>query len=333
MARTTKINANAQGETKQLKLVRFDWAIKHILRNKANFDILEGFLSELLKKQIKIDGLLDSESNQATADNKFNRVDLLAHTADGEKIIIEVQTASQWDFYHRILFGTSKVIAEHTKIGRAYSTVPKVISVSVLLFNLGGTDYIYKGTTSFIGVHKHDVLNLCDESKALYINEIKKEYDNPSQIYPEYYLIQLNKFADKITDKFDQWVYLLKHESVKPDFDAQGIESAKEKLDVLKLSEPERKAYDKYWQDLSFEASLVETHEVKLRQSRREGIKIGKKEGIDIGKKEGIEIGEKKGEHNAQLKMAQKLLAKGIDEENIAELTGLSIEEIQALKK
>ena len=34
-------------------LIQFDWAIKTILRNKANFLIIEGFLSELLKTDVK----------------------------------------------------------------------------------------------------------------------------------------------------------------------------------------------------------------------------------------------------------------------------------------
>jgi hypothetical protein len=57
------------------QLVRFDWAMKYLLRNKTNFDILEGFLSELLKMPIHIEQVLESECNKHTADNKTNRVD------------------------------------------------------------------------------------------------------------------------------------------------------------------------------------------------------------------------------------------------------------------
>jgi hypothetical protein len=59
------------------KLVRFDWAIKYLLRHKANFDILEGFLSELLKTPIQIERIIESESNKNHAEDKSNRVDLL----------------------------------------------------------------------------------------------------------------------------------------------------------------------------------------------------------------------------------------------------------------
>src|SRR5438105_295190 len=124
------------------KLVRFDWAIKYLLRNKANFDILEGFLSELLKIDIKIESILESESNKNHNHDKFNRVDLLVQTNQGERIIIEVQCSSQWDYLSRILYGTSKVITEHLHEGEAYKDLCKVISVNIVFFNLGeGKDY------------------------------------------------------------------------------------------------------------------------------------------------------------------------------------------------
>lgn len=59
------------------KLIRFDWAIKRLLRNKANFVVLEGFLSELLFENIIIEKILESESNQETDNDKYNRVDIL----------------------------------------------------------------------------------------------------------------------------------------------------------------------------------------------------------------------------------------------------------------
>ncbi len=303
------------------KLVRFDWAIKNLLRSKANFDILEGFLSELLGEQIIIDSLLESESNQDRTDNKFNRVDLLVSTASDEKVIIEVQTASEWDFYHRILFGTSKLISEYMDKGQPYSKVPKVISVSILFFNLGvGSDYVYKGITDFTGVHTKDTLQLTDNSIDLYINKLNKHHTSPSDIFPTYYIIQLKKFADVIHDKFDQWVYLLKNESIQAGFDAQGILSAKEKLDVLKLSPEKRRAYDKHWENVSFEASLVETHQVQLEQAVR------------FGKQEGMEEGREEGKKETQEEIAKNLLKAGLDDSVIAIATNLTVEQIKSLK-
>lgn len=77
-------------------LVRFDWAMKRpgrvrLLRNKANFVVLEGFLSELLHEDIQIEQILESEANQDDETAKFNRVDLLALNSQKQLVIIEFQ--------------------------------------------------------------------------------------------------------------------------------------------------------------------------------------------------------------------------------------------------
>ena len=331
-----------KAEQHKHKLVRFDWAMKNILRNKANFDILEGFLSELLREQITIEHLLESESNQERADEKFNRVDLLVHTAHDEKIIVEVQTASEWDFYHRILFGTSKVITEYLELGKPYSQVPKVISVSILHFNLGeGSDYMYKGVTEFTGMHTQEMLQLSKESIKLYINKLEKDYTSVSDIFPTYYLIQLEKFTGEVRDKFDQWVYLLRNAAIQDNFDAQGILSAKEKLDVLKLSEDERRSYNKYWQNISFEASLAETYQVKLELAEQ-GLELAEKE-LQRAKntaKEAIEnlakgkaAGKVEGKIEGKVEVAKMLIMEGADLALVRRVSGLSEEELAELSK
>src|SRR5271168_68261 len=108
------------------QLIRFDWAMKYLLRHKANFDILEGFLTELLKTSIRIDRVLESEGNQNHADDKYNRVDVLVQTAEGQRIIVEVQCSSQWDYLSRILYGTSKVVCEYLREGDPYKNIGKV---------------------------------------------------------------------------------------------------------------------------------------------------------------------------------------------------------------
>ncbi|MCI5210387.1 MAG: hypothetical protein D3910_16725, partial [Candidatus Electrothrix sp. ATG2] len=94
----------------QRKLISFDWAMKKLLRSKANFEILEGFLSELLMEDVTILELLESESNQEDVRDKFNRVDLKVKNKKEEILIIEVQYEREFDYLQRILFGTSKVI-------------------------------------------------------------------------------------------------------------------------------------------------------------------------------------------------------------------------------
>ncbi len=137
---------------KQRQLISFDWALKRLLRSKANFDILEGFLGELFHDEVRILEVLESESNKEDQHDKSNRVDLKVKNARGELIIIELQYERESDYLQRIIYGTAKAITEHMPEGEPYSSVAKVISVSILYFDLGrGTDYVYWGSTSFRG--------------------------------------------------------------------------------------------------------------------------------------------------------------------------------------
>jgi predicted transposase/invertase (TIGR01784 family) len=292
------------------KLISFDWAMKKLLRSKANFEILEGFLSELLREDIRILELLESESNKEDRKDKFNRVDLKVKNDKEEIIIIEVQYDREFDYLQRILFGTSKVITEHIEESDSYSEIVKVISINILYFDLGlGSDYIYHGTTAFKGLHSQDLLQLSEEQQELY----KK--DTIHKIFPEYYLIKVNNFDDMAKDSLDEWIYFLKKGEIREDFKARGIMKAKRELDILNLPDEERRAYERYQDDLHYQASMVES-------SYTIGIIKGEKRGREEGKAEG------------KREVAVKLLASGsLDMGSIAEITGLSIAELQELKQ
>ncbi|MBF0544820.1 MAG: Rpn family recombination-promoting nuclease/putative transposase [Candidatus Riflebacteria bacterium] len=255
-------------------LITFDWAIKRLLRSKANFGILEGFLSELLHEDIKIIEVLESESNRDTEKNKLNQIDLKVKNDRNEIIIVEVQYEREADFFHRLLFGSSKVITEHLEKGEDYSKIVKVYSISVLFFELGhGDDYIYHGTTVFRGIHLNDTLELSEKQRGLFNKKL------PGQIYPEYYLIRVNNFNDTALTSLDEWVYFLKNSEIKTTFTAKGLQLAKLELNVMKLSEPERISYEIYQKNLHYEASM-------MRNSFREGKLEGKLEGKKEGEKE-----------------------------------------------
>jgi len=102
------------------QIVTFDWAIKTILRDKANFDVLEGFLTALFKRPVVILDLLESESNRSDDRERYNRVDLLAKTEDGERIIVEVQYLSEMAYLKRLTYGTTKTIVETLKLGEPF---------------------------------------------------------------------------------------------------------------------------------------------------------------------------------------------------------------------
>lgn len=259
---------------KVTELVRFDWFIKFMFRDKSDFDILEGFLSELLKDDIKILEILESEGNQSKKIDKFNRVDIMIKNSKGEHIIVEVQNNEEYDYLQRILYGTSKTIIENIAKGQSYAFVKKIISVSVVYFKVGqGEDYIYHGMTQFIGIHKHDELLLSPEQQQLFSKQ------KPQDLYPEYYLIKAGDFNENnVNDTLDEWVYFLKTGHIKDSFKAQGLDKAKQKLDVAKLSPRNRAAYERDTKHLHSEASWAETQLKKEQDSmKKKAFEIAKK--------------------------------------------------------
>jgi len=284
------------------KLVRFDWAMKRMLCHKANFDILEGFLSELLGEEVTIKQILDSESNKETDDDKHNRVDILVENSKDELVIIEVQNSKEYDYFHRMLYGTSKAISEHIKEGQAYAEVKKNISITIAYFDLGqGKDYVYHGTTVFKGVHKNDILTLSGKQVELY----KK--DNIHELYPEYWVIKVSQFHNRVKDKLDEWIYFFKNAEIKNSFSAKGLKEAGEKLDEMKLNEKDAKEYKKYLRNLRDIASEQHT-----KMSDAQDL-------INKGKEE------------ERVETVSRLHNKGKSTEEIADLLDFSIEEVSQI--
>ena len=301
-----------------IRLIRFDWAMKKILRNKANFDVLEGFLEVLLNKEITILEILESESNKEDAGDKFNRVDLLVKDNLGEKIIIEIQNNREVHYLERLLYGSSKVISESIESGSPYKEVQKVISVSIIYFLLGENldDYLYYGKTDFRGVHTGSKLILKRrEGKVIRMVE-------PANLYPEYYLVEVEKVQDIVNNDLDEWIYFFKNESIKKSFKSKSIRIAKEKLDFLKLSKEQRKRYTRYLENLAIEKDLIQS-------AWEEGEEMGREKGEEIGLEKGEAIGREKRDEEVVIRMIKEELSI----EMISQYTGLTPQRIAEIKK
>ena len=282
------------------RLIRFDWAVKKLLRNKANFVVLEGFLSELLFDDIKIQKILESEGNQETENDKYNRVDILTQNSKNELIIVEIQNTYEIDFFHRMIYGTSKAFIENISLGQPYSEIKKVISINIVYFDLGqGKDYVYKGKTNFEGLHEKDTLQLSIQQKQIFT---KKEI---SDFFPEYYIIKVNKFNDIAKDTLDEWVYFLKNSEVKDEFKAKGLAEAKEVLDIMRLDKEQQYGYNRYLDYLHYKASEI----LSLRL-----------------------VAEDKVRQDRNVEIAKNFIVMGLDNITIAKGTGLTVEQIEDLR-
>jgi len=101
-------------------IVSFDYAIKYLLREKANFGITSGFLSELLKRKVEVTAILESEGNKYAPDKKTNRVDMKAQIDGAEIAVFEIQFLETIDFFGKVLFGVSKAVVEQVSEGARY---------------------------------------------------------------------------------------------------------------------------------------------------------------------------------------------------------------------
>jgi predicted transposase/invertase (TIGR01784 family) len=289
----------------QNRLVRFDWAMKKLLRNKANFEILEGFLSELLKQDVTIQSILESESNKNSALDKQNRVDLLTQVGSGELILIELQVEAQYDYFHRMVYGTSRLITDNMAAGFSYDMIRKVISINIVYFDLGhGEDYVYHGVTEFRGIHKHDLLQLSASQQ-----DKVRNITNVFEIFTEYYILKVNGFNDLAKDTLDEWIYFFKNSEIKTEFSAKGLKRAAAELDLLKLSPEERSSYYSYIEDRRVLESSIKTAWLE-----------GKRKGLEEIKLEGT------------LAIAREMLDNGASVEKIMKYTGLTAEEIGSLR-
>ena len=297
------------------RYIRFDWAVKRLLRNKANFGVLEGFLTVLLGEPIRIVEILESEGNQLNETDKFNRVDIKARNSKDEIIIVEVQNTREIYYLERILFGVAKAITEHIELGQLYSEVKKVYSISILYFDIGrGTDYLYHGQNSFVGVHTGDLLEVSTKEKNAIVRKL------PAEIFPEYFLIRVNEFNKVAVTPLEEWIEYLKTGVIHPDTKAPGLEEARRKLVYYNMNKAEQLAYDEHINAIMIQNDVLSTAAMEGRQEgRQEGLAEGRQEGLAEGRME---------EKQAN---ARRMKALTLPVETICQVTGLSAGEIENL--
>lgn len=307
----------------QDRYIRFDWAIKRLLRQKANFGVLEGFLTVFLGEKITIVELLESEGNQLSVDDKFNRVDIKALNSKGEIIIIEIQNTRELYYLERILYGVAKAITEHIHLGDSYYKVKKIYSISVLYFDIGiGQDYLYHGQNQFIGVHSKDQLLVNTKERDAIVSRL------PSEIFPEYILIRVNEFNEVAVTPLEEWMSYLKDGTIRPDTTAPGLGEAREKLRYYSMTPSERHAYDEHLNAIMIQNDVLDSAKLEgriegLAEGREEGLAIGKEEGRKEGIEKGRKVGKEEGKEENNKANAQKMKALGIDSEIIRQVTGL----------
>lgn len=309
--------------------VRFDWAMKRLLRDKANFGVLEGLITTLLGHPIRILKLLESESNQEDEDDKQNRVDVLAEDADGALYLIEVQNETEFAYFQRMLFGTSKLVTEYINRGEGYEKIRKIYSINIVYFNLGnGKDYVYHGKTEFRGIHDNELLNLSP------FQQQKFGVDEVSKLYPEYWILKVNDFNKWSKTPLEQWVYFLNTGEIPDDADAPGLNEARKKLKLEQMTHEELATYYRHLDNVVILRDNITTARGEgFLEGESQGLKVGKAQGraqgLEEGRREGLEEGLQEGCRRGKLEMARSLKQLGMSVADVAKVTGLTATEVE----
>lgn len=291
------------------KYIRFDWAIKHILRDKANFGILEGFISVLLNEEVRILEILESEANQENSSDKFNRVDIKAKNSKGHLIIVKIQLIRQLYYLQRILRGTCKVITGHTELRDKCDRIKKVYSISILYCNFGrGNDYVYHGETCFKGLHTDDELLVNIKEEGVIVPHL------PREMSPEYYLLRVNKYTKVPETPLDEWMEYLKTGIIKENTSAPGLLQVKEKLCVLDMSLREYRAYLEHLETIMVQNDVLDA-------AREEGFE-------EIRAKRRAEAREQ-----GKWEMVVNMVKWGVDLHTVCRISGFPIDELKKAMK
>ena len=288
-------------------LISFDYAIKYLLKSKGDYDIIEGFISALFAAQgyppVKINALLDSESNKETLDLKKSIADLIVEDAEGNKYIVEIERSYTPNFMHKACFNSSRVVVDGIYGSQDYTSIKKVFHISLLYFSTKEMQKpIYHGKTI---IHEVDTKNPVDVNIA---NEGLVIFNTPN-VFPEYFFISVPMFDDVINTEIDEWLYVMKHSDIKEGFKSPYMAKVMERLAVIKMSADERNEYIYYQKQSVYSQDVIKAAEIK-----------GKLEGKSEGKAE------------RNIEIAKSLLAQNIDHQVISAATGLSINEIKCLR-
>jgi hypothetical protein len=322
----------------------FDWATRRLLRQKSNFAVLEGFLSTLLGETIRIERILESEGNREDDTVKSNRINMLAENSRGEMVIVEVQNNRELNYFHRVLYDIPKVVTEYINSSEPRGNVKKVYSIDILYFDLGrGDDYVYHGNTELRGIHTGDILWLSASGRKQFM------YRDAGKLFPEYYVLRVNKFDRKAVTPLDEWISFLKTGDIPEDATAGGLAEARERLRFDSLSREEQRACDAHFESLRYQCSVIQTGIIEGREEgRKEGFKTGFKKGFEEGFEEGFKQGRKEGfiegfkesfkegirigRTETLESIVESALKNGISSETVMKLTGLTDEEISSLQ-
>ena len=159
---------------------------------------------------------------------------------------------------------------------------------------------------------KDSVLQLKTPSEEKYISESTKRMTMPEEVFPEYFLLLVSHFNEMARTPIEEWMEYLKDGAIRDDTTTPGLQAARKKLAIMSMTEKERREYRDF---------MVSVHAAKDNWDTMR----------DEARAEGLAEGRAEGERNKAMETARRMKAKGYPLEDIAEISGLTVEAINRL--
>ena len=277
-----------------------DRAFKEVFLNPNNGDLLKALLEFILK--IKIDELeiKKTELLSGNVNIKDKRVDAIVHTGN-KKIEIEINSQNKDYLHTRSTAYICNIYQSNASVGDTYNENTDIIQVN-LTWGLGRNN---------------------DEMK------IYKIMNEKGELYVKNFIIyEINM------DYYDKIWYSKNEEEIKKNQYMIMLDLDKKELKNM----PKDKIVDKYITNVTIvnddpEFQKYMSEEEDKRKIQNSLLSEAKEEGISQGYTSGINDGISKGENKKSIEIAKNMLKKNMSIEDISDITGLSIEEINKLTK
>ena len=287
-----------------------DIGFKRIFGQEISKPVLIAFLNALLSDERTIVDVrfLDKEQLGISSGDRSLIYDVYCETETGEHIIVEMQNKYQPYFKKRSIYYLSRSIVEQGERGSEWSyDIKAVYLVSFLNFKLSDISGDFRTDVALMDMKRRTVFS--DKVRLIYLQ-----------------LPYFTKEADECESVFERFIYVLKHMDILQRMPWMAQDAVFKKLseiaEVASLDKEERKKYD---ESLRAYRDTIVVMEGQFMAGERKG----REEGERKGREEGREEGERKGRAEEKLNIARKMKARGMSAEEIAEMTGISVREIE----
>ncbi|HEY9603924.1 MAG TPA: Rpn family recombination-promoting nuclease/putative transposase [Allocoleopsis sp.] len=280
-----------------------DFAFKKIFGSEQSKDILISFLNAILyngNPTIEDLEIINPYLAPKIRGVKDTYLDVKARLEGKKTVIIEMQVLNVEGFEKRILYNAAKAYSIQLDQGEDYTLLNPVIALTI-------TDF--------------EIFPSLDKIISRFALK-EKEYLVDYLIHDiELVFVELPKFSKELEELetiTDKWIYFIKS--------ARSLDAVPETMGVI----PEiKKAFE-----IANQANLSreELEDLEKREIYIHDQRNAIKRAIRQGREQGLQVGREEGMREAKLEIAKQLLDV-LDEETISQKTGLSLEDVQNLKK